>query len=75
MGKSKSYREGPSWQSNNTGRGTESYSRADIPVKVEGTLMSGSEPSPRGGKSLAQARNRSTSSRGPVKNDGPYGKS
>jgi len=72
MGSSKSHRSGPSWQSNNTGRGKESYSKGYRQVPYEGTIMSGEDQRT---KIPAKARNKSSSSRSSVKNSGPYGQS
>ena len=68
MGSSKSFRKGPQWTDNNTNRGKESaYSRGDV-TRPEGTLISGSNDSSRGGMSK-KARDKSSSSRkgGPTK--------
>ena len=71
MGSSKTFRQGPAWQGNNTNRGKESgYSKGAI-AKPEGTHMSGGESLRSGLK--GSARNKSKSGRGPVKNSGPHG--
>lgn len=74
MGSSKSSRGGPSWQKNNTGRGTESYSKGYRQVPYEGTIMSGEDQSGRKGMP-ASARNKSKSGHTPSGNTNPYGKS
>lgn len=73
MGKSKSYRNGPGWQSRNTPGAATKASRGAV-VHAEGTHMSGSDEYGRGGMGKS-ARSKSKAGRMPAKNSSPYGRS
>ena len=75
MGRSKSYRGAPGWESQNTPRGKYTYSTGDI-AKPEGTHMNKDGDGTRNvGKVGHNARAKSSSHKASGRNSGPYGES
>ncbi len=73
MGKSSSYRKGPSWQSNNTARGKEEYSRGEgEQSRPQGGEMSSGTMRP---GSMKGARSKSKSYSSSVKTKTSFGQS
>ena len=68
MGKSKSWRAGPGWESRNTPGGDPKVSKGAV-VKAEGTHMSGGGY----GRKGHGGRNKSKSGKMGAKNPGPHG--
>lgn len=69
-GSTKMHREGPAWQGNNTGRGSEPARTSKTGHRVEGTHISGEDDWGRKGLK-SSARDKSSASRGPGRKN-PY---